>query len=155
MSSTDLKIEYVEAFKRASNTFRLYGSKMLIERIDSGEIKTKSGLIIAESKDVRSDLRSQKPHVGIVLAVGDGYFDAETKEYLPLEVKPGNIVVISSIGAQYFSLLPGVSNYSANKVGITTESDVQMIFEDLKAFEEYGQIMSNDEKQLELDVLSQ
>jgi co-chaperonin GroES (HSP10) len=138
---------YLEAFKRAEGTFKLYGSKILIERLDTGEVKTKSGLIIAESSSVRSDLRLQKPHVAMVLAVGSGYFDSETKEYTPLEVKPGNIVVVSSIGAQYYSLLPGLSDYSANKVGLTTEGDVQIIFESIEEFNKYEDLLSNNTNQ--------
>lgn len=136
------KIEYLASFKEAAGTFKLYGSKILVERLDTGEVKTKGGLIIADSDKVRSDLRTQKPHVAVVLAVGEGYYDAESKTYLPLEVKPGNIVIISNVGAQYYSLLPGLSNYTSNKVGISTEGDVQMIFEDMERFQEYAKIIN-------------
>lgn len=136
------KPEYLEKFKEAAGSFQLFGNKILIERMELGEVRTAGGLIVADTSSVRSDLRMQKPHLGVVLAVGPGYYDADENKYQPLDVQPGNIVIISSVGVQYYSLLPGSSSYNSNKVGITTESDVQMRFADLEAFNNYSKIMS-------------
>lgn len=138
----EITLEYTEAYKTASQHFKLTGNKLLVERIDLGEAKTKSGLIIADGQNIRADLRLQKAHIGYVLAVGEGYFDAETKALLPLDVKPGNVVVLNSLGVQYYSTVPGAAGYTANKVGLTTEGDVQMCFESVEAFKAYSEALS-------------
>lgn len=135
-------MQYLNKFKESSNKFTLTGNKILVERLDVGEVKTAGGLFLAESKETRVDLRLQKPHIGIVVAVGQGYFDAEKNEYTPLEVKPGNIVVINSIGIQYYSVLPGIASYTNNQLGLTTENDVQLRFDDMESFQTYARIMS-------------
>jgi len=133
----EFKLEYAAGFKEAGKFFKLIGNKLLVERIDVGEIKTKGGLIIGDAHNIRQDLKIQKPHVGVVVAVGEGYFDADTNSYIPLEVKVGNVVVLNSLGVQYLSVLPGVAGYAGNKVGITTEGDVQLLFQDEEAFQAY------------------
>jgi co-chaperonin GroES (HSP10) len=132
------KILYVEQFNKARQHFKLFGNKILIERLDLGEVKTAGGIILTEASNKRSDLALQKPHVAIILAVGEGYYDSSTNSYTPLEVKPGNIVLLNSAGVQYYSTLPGAASYSANKVGLTTEGDLQMVFENLEAFKDYA-----------------
>lgn len=132
-------MQYLNKFREVSNLFTLTGNKLLIERLDLGEVKTAGGLFIAETSNTRVDLKLQKPHVGVVIAVGEGYFDADTKEYTPLDVKVGNVVIINSIGCQYYATLPGISNYSNNQIGLTSESDVQMRFKDLETFQKYAE----------------
>jgi co-chaperonin GroES (HSP10) len=136
-----ITLEYASRFTDAKKHFKLMGNKMLIERIELGEVKTKSGLVVATSDKVREDLRIQKPHVGYVLATGEGYFDADSKSTVPLDVKPGNIVVLNSLGVQYLKTMPGVAGYSDQKIGMTTEGDVQMLFHDMDAFLAYVQAL--------------
>lgn len=140
-----MKFNYLEAFKKAGSSFTLTGNKLLIERIEVGEAKTKGGIIIAEASNVRSDFKLAKAHMAVVLAVGQGYFDAEDKKYVPLEVKVGDIVILNQAGAQYFSLLPGLVNYSANTVGITTEADVQMRFSSAEDYNAYVEALKSVE----------
>lgn len=135
------KIQYTEQFKEASKHFTLAGNKLLVERIDIGEVKTAGGIILTESSNMRPDLRLQKPHVGIVLACGQGYFDADTNTYTKLDAEVGNIVLLNSMGVHYYSTLPGAASYSSNKIGLTTENDVQMSFKDLEAFKSYVTVM--------------
>lgn len=140
MSNTS---EYLAKFEKAQGTFRLYGSKVLVERVEQGEVKTAGGIIIAETSNPHSaQFKMQKPHVAIVLATGSGYFDAEAKTYEPLEVRPGNVVMLNSMGVQYYSTLPGSNSYNNQKIGLTTESDIQMIFEDMAAFEAYSKALN-------------
>lgn len=135
------KVQYTEQFKEASKFFTLFGNKLLVERIDIGEVKTQGGIILTEATNTRSDLKLQKPHVAVVLARGQGYYDAEKRGYEPLEVEVGNVVLINSVGVHYYSTLPGAAKYSGNKVGITTEGDLQMVFKDIKAFKQYAAAM--------------
>lgn len=136
--------KYLESFKRAEGTFKLYGSKILVERLELGEATTKGGLIIAEAPNTRQDLKLQKPHIATVLAVGEGYYDAETKSYLPLEVKPGNVVILNSLGVQYYSVVPGATGYTGNKIGMTTEDVVQMVFENIEQFQAYEKALNEE-----------
>jgi co-chaperonin GroES (HSP10) len=133
----EIKLEYDQNFKKANKHFKLMGNKLLIERVELGEIKTKGGLLLGNAANVREDLRIQKPHVGYVLAVGEGYYDADSDKYQPLDVKVGNLVVLNSLGVQYLSTLPGVAGYSGSKVGLTTEGDVQFVFDSKDAFSSY------------------
>lgn len=137
----EVKSQYLAQFEQNAKYFKLQGNKILIERIELGEVRTAGGLIIAESPNLRQDLKLQKPHLAVVLAVGTGYYDAETRSYEPLEVKPGNVVILNANGVQYYSLLPGLANYTANKVGLTTEGDVQLVFDSIEVFETYQKEM--------------
>lgn len=132
-----MKSEYLEKFKKAGEFFELYGNKMLVERLDSGEVKTAGGIIISEATNIRADLKLQKPAVCMVLAVGKGYYDSSNNSYQPLDTVPGNVVILNSLGVQFYSVLPGSPSYSNNTVGITTEADIQMTFKDMDAYNAY------------------
>lgn len=137
-----IKSEYINKFKEAAPYFQLTGNKLLIERIEVGEIKTKSGLIIGATDQVRADLRIQKPHVGIVVAVGEGYYDSETNTTIPCDIKVGNVVQLNSLGVQYLSVLPGIAGYAGQKIGITTEADVQSKFASIEDYQKYTEIFN-------------
>lgn len=138
----EIKSEYLGQFEKAAKHFQLMGNKLLVERIELGEVKTAGGIIIAESSNVRADLKLQKPHIGIVLAVGKGYYDPADGSYDELEIKPGMVIMYNGLGAQYYSVLPGVAGYSNNKVGLTTEADVQAVFASIEEFEAYAKALS-------------
>ena len=144
MSSNVGKSEFLAKFQKAAPTFNLYGSKILIERVELGEIKSSGGIILAQSGATSAQLKMQSPHIAIVLATGRGYYDADSKTYEPLEVVPGNVVMLNSLGIQYYSTLPGSINYSNQRVGLTTEADIQMIFKDLAAFDEYVKAINEE-----------
>lgn len=135
--------EYLNKFKNGSEFFNLLGNKLLVERLDSGEVKTAGGIIVAETSAVRADLRLQKPAICMVLATGNGYYDADKDEYLPLDVKPGNVVILNTMGIQFYSVLPGSPSYTGNTVGMTTEADVQIVFKDTEAYNKYLDAMTN------------
>lgn len=142
MSSDASKSEFLEKFKKAAHTFNLYGSKILIERVEMGEVKTQGGIILAQSGATSAQFKMQQPHIAIVLATGKGYFDADLKAYEPLEVVPGNVVMLNSMGVQYYSTLPGSVSYNNQRIGLTTEADIQMIFKDVEAFDEYVKVIN-------------
>lgn len=132
-----MEITYLGTFKKAASYFELSGNKILIERLELGEVKSAGGIIMVENTKMHSDLKLHKPLIAIVLAVGKGYFDATDNSYTPLEVEPGNIVILNANGASFFSVVPGLANYSANKIGLTTESDIQITFKTLRDYEDY------------------
>lgn len=139
-----MESKFNKAFERARPHFKLFGNKMLVERLNSGEVKTKGGIILTESSNIRSDLKSHKPLICLVLAVGDGYV-GDDGELVPLDIKPGNIVMLNSLGVSFFSVLPGSSSYSDMAIGLTSETDVQLIFENLEEYEAYAKALEEQE----------
>jgi co-chaperonin GroES (HSP10) len=136
-----MKAKYLEAFGKAVSTFTLPGNRILVERLEVGEVKTKGGLFIAESPRLNSDLKNHKPLVCVVLAVGEGYTVEGDEGKVPTDVQPGHVVVLNPLGVSFFSVLPGIASYTEMTVGITSESDVQMRFNSIESFEEYKSIL--------------
>jgi co-chaperonin GroES (HSP10) len=133
----------LKAFEAAGKHFTLTGNKMLVERLDSGEVKSKGGLILAESPKHISDLKTQKPLVCIVLAVGEGYTGEDvTAAKIPTDVKPGNVVVLNALGVSFYSIVPGFPSFTDMKLGISSEGDVQMRFDSVGEFEQYAAAIS-------------
>lgn len=138
-----METKYLEKFKDATKYFTLAGNRILVERMDAAEVKTRGGLIIAESPKINSELKSHKPLVCMVLAVGEGYTDPEADSgFIPTDVQPGNVVVLNALGVSFFSVVPGVSSFTDMKLGISSEADVQMRFDSITDFEEYSKLMS-------------
>lgn len=128
--------KYLGQFADASRHFKLFGAKLLVEKMDPGEVKTAGGLILSAPSHVKGTVKAHEPLVLTVLAVGEGYTNDEGTP-IPLTVKPGNIIVCNANGVSFFSTLPGVPSYTEMKVGITTETDVQLLFADANEFDAY------------------
>jgi co-chaperonin GroES (HSP10) len=139
------KSEFLGRFEKAAGTFKLYGSKILVERMEQAEVKSAGGIILAHTGQKEAQFKLQMALIATVLATGNGYYDAESRSYEPLEVKPGNVVMLNTNGVQFYSTLPGSTSYNNQKIGLTTESDIQMIFEDLEAFNAYVKALNNEE----------
>ncbi len=131
---------YLGAFQETKNNFKLFGSKLLVERMEAGELKSKGGLILAAPTHAKSSIKSMEPLICLVLAAGEGY-TADDGTNVPLTVKPGNVIITNANGVSFFSTIPGVPTLSQMKVGITTESDAQMVFESIEQFEAYVSVL--------------
>lgn len=140
----EIKSTYLETFKRASKHLTLPGNKILVEKIDTAEVRTKGGLIIAERQDIRSDVKSLKPLLAIVVAVGEGYLDTDSNTTVPLDVKQGSVVILNPNGVMFFSTVPGLLNYSDLKLGISTEGDIQLRFDSIEAYNEYEKAVNGE-----------
>lgn len=139
----EIKSEYLEQFAKVGSLLKLSGNKILVERVETTELKTKGGIIIAERADIRSDVKSMKPLIAIVIATGEGYLDVDTNETVPMETKAGAVVMLNPNGVSFFSSVPALNTYGDMKIGITTESDIQMSFENVEAFNKYAAIINN------------
>lgn len=137
----EIKSKYLEAFKEASRFIKLPGNKLLVERIEQPEARTAGGIIIAENSNIKSDIKSFKPLIAMVIAVGEGYLDTETNSMVEMETKPGSIVLLNPNGATFFSTVPGLDSYSDMKLGISSEGDIQMRFDDMEAFNSYKEAL--------------
>ena len=69
----------------AATTFTPLHDRILVRRLEEGEIKLSSGIIIPDSA-------KEKPQEGEVIAVGKGKSNDEGKVF-PLDVKPGDKVL--------------------------------------------------------------
>jgi len=66
------------------------GDRVIVKQAEA-ETQTKSGLILA-------DTAKEKPQKGTVIAVGDGKWDDEGENRIPLDVKAGDTVIYSKYG---------------------------------------------------------
>lgn len=133
------KSVYLEWFKansgRIRDTTNLIGDLMLVERLKMPEKKTASGLIIPDkSYNQLNSMMSDQPCFYRVLLTGAGFYDDNTKEDVPLESQPGDIIQTGSISVKVYSSFPLLEAYEADTIGITRESDVQWRFKTEEAF---------------------
>lgn len=94
---------------------------VLLEQLDAEE-KTAGGIIIP-------DLAKERPHTGIVIAVGPGTFKVEKgrekekkKIFIPTELKPGNKVIYEKYMVSDFEV-------DGHKIVMVREENVLGIFE--------------------------
>jgi len=147
--------KYLKAFKEANelkDCFQLIGDRILaypMELKEMGEQKTKGGLYLPESnKNQRNSKGSNLPTMAVVLQVGVGYYDEVTGEDVPLDTKPGDIIVVGQNDLPVFSQFGKVDTYmnSNLRLGITTESCIQMRWRGQKQYEEYFKILEENLK---------
>lgn len=129
---------------RATNTFTLRGTSLLVEICPPEELKTKSGLFIATDSNQRggNSINAHKIEYGKVLVVGQGTWDDEKREYVPLDIKEGQIVVLPQYSYQLMSTFPALNKPLANKVAMVSSSSVLGFFESEDAFNTARQAMN-------------
>jgi chaperonin GroES len=66
------------------------GDRVIVKQAEA-ETQTKSGLILA-------DTAKEKPQKGTVIAVGEGKWDDEGENRIPVDVKVGDTVIYSKYG---------------------------------------------------------
>lgn len=140
-----VKSKYLEAFQAEglSDLVELYGDAILVEIPKDEPIKTSSGIYIATTEKVGLDsLSKDKPYFVHVIAVGKGYYDEETHEDVPLNVQPGDIILIGANSAKRFSHME-VNGYEAYSIGLTRESEIQLRFKGLDAYNRYFELINS------------
>lgn len=107
----------------------LIGDCLLVERVAVEERKTASGLILnaGRGESSRSQVSSDLPTFVHVLAVGKGYYDDDTKEDVPLDVKPGDIILVGNHSVRWFSDMD-ISDYTQYEIGLTREQEITLKF---------------------------
>lgn len=139
-----LASNYLEKFKRLQDhkaLFELRGDRLLIEVLPKEELTTASGLFIATDINQRSATKDNQATLGVVLLVGEGFYDDETKVSVPLDVKPGNIILLSGMGLKYYSSFPGIQGYVPNTIALTRDSEVHMVIPDAETYEKYKEVL--------------
>lgn len=122
------KSKYLDRFKVAPPEFELLGDALLVEKIAPAEIRTKSGIVIAETKQYKMNLGDKKMTFVRVLAVGKGYYDPETGESVPLDTPVGAILMIAPESITFYSSFGNLENYEPDTIGLTRESSALIRF---------------------------
>jgi co-chaperonin GroES (HSP10) len=135
----DFFLNNPDAFSEAAeNAYgEVIADVILVERIKMPEQKTASGIIIAEARNQIGTLNEKRPTFYRVLVPGKGYYDDTTKESVPLNAKPGDIVLLSVEGTRVFSSFPGLESYEADTLCITRESEITWRFFGEDKFREF------------------
>lgn len=107
--------------------YELIGDALLVEKIEQGEQKIGS-IYIAPSQSARSTFDQDQPTFVRILAIGEGYYDEKTKESISLNVRPGDIALVSNLSVRWFSTFLNMGDYELNTIGITRESEIKMRF---------------------------
>lgn len=117
--------------------FNLRGTAILAEILPEPELKTASGLIIATDADQRkgNSVNAHKLDVAKVLAVGPGDYDTETKTYDPLDVKPGQVIIMNQYSYSAVSKLPGISKPLSNKLILVPTAGILATYPDMDTYE--------------------
>jgi co-chaperonin GroES (HSP10) len=125
--------KYLKAFQaiktEAGDKYHLIGECLIVEEIGQVEVKTASGIVLSSGGTRKVDgLDMNKPLFVRVLAVGEGFYDDETGESLPLETQVGDIILIGRMSVQFFSTFGPLISEGTNQIGLTRESEIRMRF---------------------------
>ena len=78
-----------------------------------------------------------------VVAVGNGYYDPETGKDIPLEARPGQIVLVGVASVKWFTSFGDMTIKGEGKqIGITHNSEVRFRFKDDSAYEKGFRILN-------------
>lgn len=133
MKETLAPSRYLPFFKEhgpsLKESMKLTGDILLVERMKFPESKTASGIILASSishANTVNGIGADKPGFYRVLHIGEGYTDNGAD--VPLEVEPGDVVLLGAVSVKLFSLFPLLEAYEPDSIGIARETDIQIRF---------------------------
>jgi len=132
--------KYLNSFKNIENSeaFTLKANYLLVEKLDLGEQKTAGGIILPGKANQFAGIAADKPNFCVVLMIGEGYVDDDGKfDQTEIDVKVGDVILLPSPSVRYFSLLPCVEGYDPDTIGITRDSEVQMVYRGQDAFNNF------------------
>ena len=130
--------KYDDAFRtfQETNDVELVGDMILVQRFKTPELVTGGGIIVAavDTSVQRNTIHSQIPVWCKVLAVGKGFYDPETGKDVPLDVKPGNIIMVSPISIQPMSMFCDVKGVESDDLALTRENEIKLRFKSEDAY---------------------
>lgn len=137
-----MESKYLARFQKAGGKLPLRGNRLLVEVMPKEELKSAGGLILnAPTSDHRSKLEQERAKLAVVVAIGNGYFDGE--EDVPLDIKPGAVVLISELGLKYYSEFPGIAEYTGETLALTRDTEVHAAWDSLEAYQEYRTLLNH------------
>ena len=143
-----LQSKHLSAFQKLGNLAPsiLRGNRLIVEVLPKEELKTAGGLIVASSlSDHRSETEANRPTMAIVLAAGAGYFDSDSGKDVPLDIQPGNVILVSQLSLKYLTEVPGYTAYVKNtndQIALTRESEIHMRWASIAEYETYKYILN-------------
>lgn len=137
-----------EAVTANPGNIQLIGDCLLVEKINLEERKTTSGIIlnatkVTSHKDMTTEDAPQFVHI---LMVGEGYYDDETEQSVPLNAKAGDIAMIARLGVRWFSDLE-IADYQPYEIGLSRESEIKMLFRGPEAYAKVIEILNSGTKE--------
>lgn len=139
-----MESKYFDKWKKlreeGKNLYQLRNNNILVEVLPEEETVSKGGIVLATAGKKFVEEGAQGLAC-VVLDVGQGYWDAENDKYIPLEVQPGNIVLLPKFSVQIFKAFPGFPEYTEMKLGFTLEGEVKLLYKDYKSYEEAKNIL--------------
>jgi co-chaperonin GroES (HSP10) len=126
---------------------------MLVEVIKDEEfekkVTTDSGKVVGiimnadlSAKSQKGGLGADKPTFARVLMVGEGYDNEDGKEKLPLDSKPGDIILIPEASIKKVSVFGKLVSYGETTLGLVRDSEVQMRFSGSEAFDKFFELLN-------------
>ncbi len=140
--------KWQHAVKACEKEFELWSDLIIVECMVEEEKKEKvtaGGIIIPGDTETKQrsmmtvdDLKSNFVRV---IAVGKGYYkegkDGE-EEYTPLNVKPGDIVMLGETSVRWFSIFgEDVDLEQMFNIGLTREGEVHMVFRGQAGYDKF------------------
>ena len=141
-----MESKYLQRFsKLASGQLPLRGNRLLVEVLPKEEIKSKGGLILnAASSSHKTTTEQNRAKLAIVLASGNGYYDEEGGEDVPLDVQPGAVILVSEMGLKYYSEFPGIQEYTGEIIALTRDSEVHASWPSVEEYKRYQEALLDD-----------
>lgn len=126
---------FTKLVRDGKDLVQLRGDRVLVEVLPKEELKSAGGLYMATSDSHRTDTKENQATLALVLMTGEGYYDESTGDDLPLGVKPGDVVLLADMGLKRYTTFPGLTEYTANTIALTRDSEIHMIFRGAEAYE--------------------
>jgi co-chaperonin GroES (HSP10) len=127
--------ERFTALTEVKESHELIADCILVEKLPEPERRTASGIIYGlDVKNQIGTIAADRPHMVRVLAVGEGYYDEETGKTTPLNVKPGDVVLVSTSSVKWFSTFGDLRDYKPDTIGLSRESEIQWRFKGQDGF---------------------
>lgn len=125
-----------QAYAKNNPSGKLNGDRILVEVIEDDSLtKSKGGLYLATAETHRSDFNMLKATIAVVLEVGSGYFNPDTKEDIPLTTKIGEVVWLADTNLRFLTTVPDHSSALPEKtIAVANESAIIKSWPSIEAF---------------------
>jgi co-chaperonin GroES (HSP10) len=136
-----MQSKYLETFKKiATSPFR--GNRVVVEVLPKEELKSAGGIILPAAKTHRNTAEDDRAELALVLLPGSGYA-ADDGTDVPLDLAPGNVILVSKLAFKYYSEFPGLANYTENAIALIRETEVHAKWDSIEAYEAYKQQLNS------------
>jgi co-chaperonin GroES (HSP10) len=121
-----MESKFLETFQRINEerNYELQSGTIFVEQLPKPEQKTKSGLVLPGTPSTHKDILMQEhPCMCVVLMVGPGYYDPDTKRDIELSVAPGELLLVPPMSAVWYKSLFGLHSQGEHVLGRIRDLD--------------------------------